>query len=315
MNLTDLEKQRIDKIRSLNQDEIKAYIDNLNKKVFECFEANDKELADYYQNKIKEAFDVTSDKWINLDFYSLNGKLDLSLGKLIEDRAKEKIIEISLHSQILIYGCVSLSEALSQLRNLIHIYYWNYASNDFSLIEDVLMTLEFEYNFHNERFSNYAKSKCKKYNDSLMKQLDFQFSMLKTSMINIIEFMDLHSRDDYESLINDVFSQVKDEKDYVIKMSDKDSRFNILKEGNYLDLLMKLSEVYKLYGESCENYFKIKDKALELLNCHDGFAEVKEFQYNMYCEDFEDMSMSKEEFFAKRPSFDMTEVKFIPSDD
>ena len=35
----------------------------------------------------------------------------------------------------------------------------------------------------------------------------------------------------------------------------------------------------------------------------------------MYCEDFEDMSMSKEEFIAQRPSFDMTEVKFIPSDD
>lgn len=148
-----------------------------------------------------------------------------------------------------------------------------------------------------------------------MKQLDFQIAMLKTAMLDTIEFMSLHSINNYEELIDEVFSQVKDEKDYVIRMSDKDSRFNILKEGNYLDLLVKLSEAYKLYGESCENFFKIKDEALELLNCDDGFAEVKEFQYKMYCEDFEDMSMSKKEFFAKRPSYDMCEVKFIPSDD
>lgn len=315
LNINQLEKQRIKKIRSFNQEEIKAYIDYLNKKVFECFEANNKELVDHYQSKIKEVFEVTSDKWINLDYYSVNGKLDLTVGKLIEDRAKKKVIEISLHSQVLLYGYMSLTEKLSQMRNLIHIYYWNYASRDFSLMEDVLMTLEFEFDFRDEKFSNYANSRCKKYNDNLMKQLDFQISMLKTSMLDTIEFMELHSRDDYEELIDDVFFQVKEEKDYVIKMADRDSRFNILKEGSYLDLLIKLSEAYKSYGESCENYFKIKDEALELLNSHDVFAEVKDFQYQMYCEDFEEMSMSKEEFIAKRPSFDMTEVKFIPSDD
>lgn len=314
-NFRKLEKQRIDKIRNLNQDEIKAYIDNLNKKVFESFEANDKELADHYQKKIVEAFDVTSDKWVNLDFYSLNGKLDLSITKLIEGRTKEKAIEMSLHSQILIYGVLSLSEALSQMNNLLSIYYWNYASSDFSLVEDLLMSLEFEYDFRDDNFSKYANSKCKKYNDTLMKQLDFQIAMLKTSMLDTIAFLNIHAIDDYSAIVDDVFSQVKKEKDYVIAMADKDSRFKLLKDGGYLDLLMTLSEAYKSYGESCREYFKIKDDVLELLNSHDGFADIKEFQYKMYCEDFENMSLSKEDFFASRPCFDLSEVKFIASDE
>ena len=200
------------------------------------------------------------------------------------------------------------------MKNLLSIYYWNYASRDFSLVEDLLLTLEFEHDFKDEKFSSYANSMCKKYNDNLMKQLDFQLAILKTSIVDIIEFIDSHAKEDYKLIVDGVFSQVKDEKDYVIMMADKDSRFKSFKDGDYLDLLLTLSEAYKSYGECCSEYFKIKDEALELLNSHDGFADIKEFQYKMYCEDFEDMSMTKDEFFESRPCYDMNDLKFVASD-
>ena len=104
-----LEKKRIQKIRDLSLDEVKAYIDNLNKKMFQSFEENNPENVEYYSKKLSEVIDLTSHKWINLDVYSMGKKLDITSAKMIENDTKKQILFITYNSQILLLSDITLT--------------------------------------------------------------------------------------------------------------------------------------------------------------------------------------------------------------
>lgn len=55
--INQLENERKEKIKDLNLDEVKAYITNLNKKVYESFDKNNPEDVGLYEDKLKEVFD------------------------------------------------------------------------------------------------------------------------------------------------------------------------------------------------------------------------------------------------------------------
>ena len=76
---------------------------------------------------------------------------------------------------------------------------------------------------------------------------------------------------------------------------------------------MTLIEVYKMFDKTCELYLDLKQKALDLVNSDDGFAKFKEDEYNFSCEKLDEVVISKDDFIAMRPSYDVRNCKFKES--
>lgn len=312
-NINQLEKERIEKIRSLSLDEVKAYIDNLNYKIFESFEANNPDSVGYYSQKLKEVFDVTSDKWINLDFYSLTKKYDITTAKMIINNTKKRNILIIYNAQIFLLADITLQEIYLHLDYILMIYYHNYYLMESAIIEDLLIKLELEYDFKDDNFSQYANSRVNKYNEILMKELDELISRMKQLMRNIIEMTELQTIEISDDDIASALKEIDDEKQYVIKQSASDNSLKPLKHGDYLDLLDNLRETYLHYQDCFKSYLETKEKVLNYINSSDGFAEMKETDYEFVIETCGKCTVSKEDFIAMRPSYDMKNCEFVES--
>ena len=309
--INQLEKERKEKIKDLNLDEVKSYITNLNKKVYESFDNNNHEDVELYENKLKEVFDLTSDKYVNLDAYSLLRKFEITSSKMIENNSKKNIVYISHTSLVLFNSYMTLQELFHHLKYILMIYYHNYYTNENMLVEDLLGNLHCKYNFNDESFDEYAHSKVTKYNSILMKELNSLISMIKSQVYTVIEVGDTFLNNDFEKVIESILKEVDYEKQYVTKKGESDEGIQILKEGEYLHLLDLMKESYIKYGESCRYYIDIKEKILDLINSHDGFSDLKESDYGIASKNCG--VFSKEEYIAMRPSYDVSSCEFIKS--
>lgn len=309
--INQLEKERKDKIKDLNLDEVKAYITNLNKKVYESF--NNPENVELYENKLKEVFELTSDKYVNLGAYSLLKKFEMSTSKMIENNTKKEIAHITHTSISLTHSYINLQELYSILNYVLMIYYHNYYTKENMLVDDLLAHLHTFYDFDNESFDEYARSRVTPYNEILMKELNSLIDMMKTYANLIIELSDKDIKDDFEDIVSSVLKEIEYEKAFVNKKGKSDEGVKVLREGEYLDLLEALEDSYVLYGESCRNYIEIRDEILKLINSPDGFSHLKERNYEFENENM-GLSISKEEYIASRPSYDVSECEFIQSD-
>lgn len=307
-----LEKERIEKIRNLDLDEVKSYIDNLNKKVFEAFEENNSANVEFYDKKLSEVFDITKGKFVNLEFYSIAKRLDITTAKMIENNTKKQNVYVSLTTMLLITAEVSLRGLDTILDYLLMIYYHNYYFSEVSLVEDLLIQLEFKYNFKNEDFSEYANSRCREYNETLMKELDFLIGRIKEIIVSVIELADMHLvSDNYEKEVIQVMKDIEVEKDYVIQKGDEDVGVKVIKDSEYLDLLDRLKETYELSLKTYKSYSSIKGKMKAIINLDDGFADFKEQEYEFSKE--HGGIMSREDYIAMRPSYDLRNCEFVES--
>ena len=307
-----LEKERIDKIKDLNLDEVKSYIRNLNRKMMNSLELNDADEMEFYSKKLSEVFDLTKDKYVNLDFYSLSSRLDISIAKMIESNTKKQITYISLISQILLHSYIALKGLSMQIDYILMIYYHNYHLNEASIVEDLLINLELEYNFKDDKFSEYANNKAKKYNGMLMKELNSLIERFKEIINHIILFTDVSLVfNDYS--FDEVLKHIEFEKNYVIDNAHSFDRINTLKDGDYLDLLDTLKECYETLHENMKLYDKSKEDILNLINSDDGFAKFKEEDYEFSIKTLGKSIFEKEDFIAMRPSYDMKNCEFIES--
>lgn len=118
MTVKELEKQRIDKIRNLNLEETKKYIKSLNKKRIELFKGSSEDLIDFYDDKLKEVFDLTSEKFPYLDYFSLHNRLDLTNVMLLETTLRKHIINVSYTALLLNNGYFTLTKELNSLKLL-----------------------------------------------------------------------------------------------------------------------------------------------------------------------------------------------------
>jgi len=308
-SIYQLEKDRKDKIKSLSLDEVKAYIENLNKKVFEAFEQSNSEKIDFYNEKLSEVFEVTKGKYVNLEFYSIGTKLDLTTSKLIEANTKKANVYVSLTTVALINADISLRELEHILDYLLMVYYHNYYLMESSIVEDLLIHLEFEYNFKDEKFCEYANSRVRKYNETLIRELNFLIGMIKETIGDVCKLADSHISENYEKEIEGVFKQIEDEKDYVLH---NPNCMKSVKEGDYLNLLDGLKDSYEALLESVESYISIKDRLQKFINSEDGFADCKEAEYEIANENGGVFS-DKEDYIAMRPSYNMKECEFVES--
>ena len=309
-SLNQLENERKEKIKALDLDEVKAYITNLNKKVYESFEDNNPDGVDFYENKLKEVFDITSDKFVNLDYYSLLRKNAITTSKMIEKDIKREITHKSLLTVLLTRIHFSLYNLYFNLEYILMIYYHNYSTKESMLVDDLLAQLQYEYDFDNEKFDDYAYSRATKYNKTLMRELDSLIGMLKSNATNIIELTDMYLNKDFENEVSFILKQIDYEKQYINKRGESDDGFKILKEGEYLELLDSLKEISLVYLESCRKYIDIKEKILGLMESPDGFLGLKESDYEFTNKEI-GLSIPKEEYIASRPSYDVKSLKFI----
>lgn len=312
-NIFQLEKDRKDKIRDLGIDEVKKYIENLNKKIFDSREANNREKVDFYIERLNEVFDVTKGKYVNLEWYSVSKKLDITTAKLIECNTKRQDIYVSLVTSILIHAEVSLVELKFILTYLLMIYYHNHSLREVSLVEDLLIKLEFEYDFRDESFCKYANGLTEKYNETFIREMDYLIGMIKDTIFRIVELADMHISDFNEKDVIRVLKEIETEKDYVNQKAKEDEGVRIIKEGEYLDLLDGLKNGYEVSLETYKSYIEIRDSVLELINSEDGFADIKEQHYEIASRDFEDGVFDKESYIAMRPSYDMRNCQFVES--
>ena len=120
MNKTikELERDRINRIKDLNSEDIKSYILNLHKNRFNSYENHNKELADFYGEKIKEVFRITEGTYVNLDNYSDNCEIDLLYSKLIITNNNEIASRVLSQSLSLLDGEIQLNKDLKLYRLL-----------------------------------------------------------------------------------------------------------------------------------------------------------------------------------------------------
>lgn len=308
-SLSHLENERKEKIKGLELDEVKAYITNLNKKVFESFDKNNPEDVELYNNKLNEVFDLTSDKFVNLDYYSLLRKFELSTSKMIENDTKSEITHKALLSVLLTCSYIALYELYFYLDFLLMIYYHNYYTKENLLVDDLIAHLHREYNFDNDKFDEYAYSRVTKYNKNLMRELDRLIGMIKSNANTIIELTDIYVSNDFENDVSSMLKQIEYEKQYVNKKGTSDEGIKMLKEGKYPELLNSLNESCMLYLESCRNYVEIKEKIIGLMDSPDGFLDLKESNYEFANKN--GIVSDKEKYISSRPSYDVKSLKFI----
>jgi hypothetical protein len=313
-NINELEKERIEKIKNLDLDEVKSYIKSLNKKIFQALDEGNIDEIDYLNGKLSEIYEVTKGKYINLEFFSAVNKLDIASAKMIENNTKKASIYVTLQNVVLINASISLRELESILDYLLMIYYHNYYFMETSIIEDLLIKLEFEYDFKDESFCRYANSRGRKYNETLIREMNFLIGMIKDTIIRTIELADMHITEDYEKEAIRTMKEIETEKAYVIQKSDEHEGVKTIKEGEYLDLLDGLKETCEMSIECHESYISIKDRLLEFINSEDGFADLKEAEYEIANKNVGGVYSDKENYIAMRPSYDMKNCEFVESD-
>jgi hypothetical protein len=310
-NINQLEKERIEKINNLNIDEVKSYIKSLNKKIFKALDEGNLDEIDYLNEKLSEIYKVT--KYNNLEVFSTINKLDITSAKMIENNTKKHNIFIVFNAQIFLLADIILQEIYLHLDYILMIYYHNYYLMESAIVEDLLIKLEIDYDFKDDNFSQYANSRVKKHNDVLMEELDCLISRLKQFINHTIEMTELqtikYSDDDIASVLKDIDSEIQ----FLIKKGASDDGVKILKDGEYYDLLEKLRKSYIHYDECLKSYIETKEKVLNYINSDDGFAEMKETDYEFVIETCGKCTVSKEDFIAMRPSYDMKKCEFVES--
>ena len=313
MDIRKLEKERINKINNLSLDEVKAYIEHINRKQWEGFEENNQDKVRFYGDKLKEVFEITSDKWDNLDFYSLGVKFRISNARMIMKNTLGHIHNFSFMSQLVINAEMRLMNYISILRHILLLYYGNHTPRDLSLVEDLILNLEFKHDFKDKAFDDYARGNCQESDDILMDGLDSILKIIKADIMDIIEAISpyIKRQDDFD--FEELSESIRQEKDYVIKMAESDDGVRVLYDEDYLDLLIQLLEVSKIFDESCKSFIKSRDKVLDFINSDDGFLDFKLYDYDFYCKSFPNVPCDKESYMAVRPKYNMRECRFIPS--
>ena len=310
----ELERERIEKIKNLSSDELEAYIDNLNKKIYDSW-FYDNDNVSLYSDKLLEVINLTELEHRGVRRYAINGQLDLSHTKLVEGNLREIIFEVVSNTKILSLIIMKLVKDYTMLDYVLMIYYHNYLKVPKYMIEGLSIHLEFEHNFKNEDFDKYLDSYFQEYNEILMRELDFVIAKLRENLLTSITMIDLLILDDIEhsnETLNELIGSFKKEKNRVIKNSKDNKRDKLLKDGNYFDLNLKLIEVYKNFDNACKHYLEIKEKVLDLVNSEDGFVSLKNDDYDITYEDSNsDNIISREDFIAMRPCYNMKEGKFL----
>ena len=295
MNKTirELERDRQNKIRSLNLNETKSYISNLHNKMFM---SDDKDEIDLCSDKIIEAFDLMNKNYL-LDVYSAYWSCQLqSCHDLIDEKDLKIKYLIASHSfEVFDNGYWSLLVDFEALKDLFKIYYHRYIrqSNE---IDHILNELDEFYDFKDQDFSKYLKQEFHLNDDfHFASYIRIAISNLVLSLKYLINHIERH-----EKRFNDEYIQSQ------LNLIQEKRKDNDFKKKSYLELLDDYENLMNYLADFKVGYVKLKNEVLEFLSKEDGFEDEKLKYYHHY-EDLFDLD--KEAILNDKPKFDFENLK------
>lgn len=293
-SIRELERDRQDKIKSLNLEETKAYVSKLNKKMYN---SNDKEEIDLCSAKIVETFDLMDRKYL-LDVYS--AYWDYQIREFANDidmkNLKIKYLLASKSLEMFYNGYFVLAVEFETLKDIFKIYYHRYVrqSNE---IDHILNELDEFHDFRSEDFTSYLKEEFHLKDDfHLASYVKIAIARLVYSLRNFIKTME----DRHESHFTDEYIKLQ-----LGNIADR--RKNEDNEKDYLDLLGEYESLLSSIANVKLEYVKLKDEVLDFLSKDDGFILMKldHYENHNFIEPLE-----KEAILNVKPKFDFETFKF-----
>lgn len=289
VSLRELEKQRLEKIGSLNESQIKNYVDVLVKDICKLHDVNTvtnpderiDEIADLYE-KLKEVNEITGGKFNNINNYiniKLNSDLSVALSvgmqKYILKDANSKNILISMH----------LKDVLSK-----------YA--DFKMYTALLYDLLFDFKELSDVAPDVADSKKATYVDVLK----IPILTLKDEIETEFAILDAAFYSD-ETIINDIRDLKLTIKNLAESDDDNDKLFV---EYDLIDVLVGLINAYENHAEIKELYIKYKAEIDELFaDSSNVFKKYSAAKYDA------DSGIDFNDFMKLEPKFNIDSGELI----
>ena len=255
VTVKELEKQRIEKIKSLNSQQIENYIDVLIKDIcrltdiadggIDDYDARYNELLNVY-GKLDEVAELTADKFNNIRNYI---KSDVNF--------KLSVAETVVILKYINNGAVSRNIILSQrLKDIVV----NYA--DFDMYSVMLYQLMLDF----KELSAVAPDKIDEMKPQYITPLKNVILTLKRDMDSDIEFLDGAFYSD-ETIKNDIRDMKLSIKNYAESDAETDK---LLVEFGVIDVIADLIAAYENHAEIKESYVQYKLKIDELFAAADN---------------------------------------------
>lgn len=292
VSLKELEKQRLEKIGSLNESQIKNYVDVLVKDICRLHDFNSvtnaderlNEIADLYE-KLKEINEITGGKFNNINNYiniTLNSDLVVALtvevNKYIVNDANSKNLIISLH----------LKDILTK-----------YA--DFKMYTALLYDLLFDFKELSDVAPDVSGSKKAAYIDVLK----IPILTLKDEIEKEIALLDAAFYSD-ETIVNDIQDLKLTIKNLAESGDDNDK---IFVEFDLIDVLVALIKAYENHAEIKELYLHYKAEIDEVFADSDNV--FKKYSAAKFESVDDDSGITFNDFMKSEPKFNIDSGELI----
>ena len=312
----NLNKQRIEKIRDLNPQETEAYIDSLNIKLVDALNNKKYDVSSYYAEKLKEANDILSQKYSNMDLVTSQSKaIILTIDLLLKNIDNTNGVYFSLG-----YMIMDKSKNLLDLKLLLDYimfnYYFSYPNSEGSIAIENTLSLHLQYEYPKfEEFFDKAHAFVdneRPYDESFMSTMDNIIERIRDMLLEIIDEIDsIVSRLPLTSEKIDIeVESFEHEKKDVMSKYKEDKYYSILKEKGYLKVYFDYIDSLKLCLSALNYYKDIKAEVLDVID-GDSFMEVKSM---MYYKSKYKRTESFEEYLKGLPTYNIRNLEFKKGD-
>ncbi len=289
VTLKELEKQRIDKIGSLDESQIKNYVDVLVKDICRLHDFNNvtnaderlNEIADLYE-KLKEINEITGGKYNNINNYiNINLNADLSAALTVEI---QKYIVKDANSRNLLLS-MHLKDILTKFA-------------DFKMYSALLYDLLFDF----KELSDVAPTVADKKKATYVDVLKIPLLALKDEIESEFKILNNGFYSD-ETIINDIHDLKLTIKNLAESSDENDKLFV---EFDLIDVLVGLIKAYENHAEIKELYMQYKPEIDEWIASADNvFKKISAEKYDAAS------GISFDEFMKLEPKFNIDSGELI----
>ena len=315
--INQLERDRKEKIRNLNPEETEAYINSLNNKIYTALADKDYDKQNYYNDKLVEASLILKERYSNIPMVVSVSKIYYLSADLLCERINSSIRNYIAISDFIHNFNYHLFMLKYHLEEILHIYYFNCFNHigcsvtnaihsDLweKLDEDIFMKITDNHDFYRDD----------SYHKMLLNSFDRVIEDMRDDFLRIFEICE-----DYQFLSDNLYDRIESakenfesEKEYIFK-NIKDKHIKILKDRNYLDLLLKEIETMSFCLKVIDSYKNLKKDILEVIN-GDSFELFKSIEYDSNKKHFDNFTSNKESYIKSKPSYNIRNLKLkLPS--
>lgn len=306
--LNDLERKRISKLKTLDDKEMTAYVDSLVGELYKYSDMNDLDMMQHYGALLDELVDLFNDKY-NMASVVMEYSLFYSTSYNILHEKKKQLQDLIWFVRELSSKLNNLITNQSLLSRILDVYYKNYTNKGAMNMLLNHLSIEEKVKIPDDVWEKALDTHDIVENKVLMLQLDNLVSMVRDLIIE-----DMKEVEVYLKGIDDLNVQNRIKLAYEeIESINKTESCRLLKKNGviklYEDKIMIL-KVLPSIKENTEELIKMINKMLD-----DGFEEIVANTYEFNKKNYPLIvdGISKEEFIANEPKYDIMNAKFIKS--